>query len=151
LFYFAAAVDIATDTLIQNTIRTEFRDWTVLTVAHRLNTIIDSSRVMTLSHGRLEAIGSPAELLQEDAENDNLFRRLVDETGTASASYLRKVAAGELKIFDDIVDAEALVKRKNAGAGATEADSDNHHHQTHARRKRSTKKSKTTKKAAEQQ
>ena len=39
-----AAVDLETDDLIQNTIRTEFEECTVLTIAHRLNTILDYTR-----------------------------------------------------------------------------------------------------------
>ena len=39
-----AAVDLETDELIQNTIRQEFSDCTILTIAHRLNTILDSDR-----------------------------------------------------------------------------------------------------------
>lgn len=43
-----------TDGLIQQTIRTKFKDCTVLTIAHRLHTIMDSDRVMVLQGGRLE-------------------------------------------------------------------------------------------------
>merc|ERR1712045_370339 len=58
-----AAVDLETDDLIQATIREEFADCTVLTIAHRLNTIMDSSRVMVLDKGRLVEFASPEELL----------------------------------------------------------------------------------------
>lgn len=57
-------VDSSTDQLIQSTIRTAFKDCTVLTIAHRLNTIIDSDRIMVLDAGQLVEFGSPAALLQ---------------------------------------------------------------------------------------
>lgn len=41
-----AAIDHTTDDLIQNTIRTEFKDCTIFTIAHRLNTILDSDRLI---------------------------------------------------------------------------------------------------------
>jgi ATP-binding cassette subfamily C (CFTR/MRP) protein 1 len=44
-----AAVDLETDSLIQSTIRKAFSDCTVLTIAHRLNTILDSNRVLVLN------------------------------------------------------------------------------------------------------
>uniref|UniRef100_A0A9J8BGV1 ABC-type glutathione-S-conjugate transporter n=1 Tax=Cyprinus carpio carpio TaxID=630221 RepID=A0A9J8BGV1_CYPCA len=58
-----AAVDLETDDLIQNTIRTEFSHCTVLTIAHRLNTILDSSRVMVLDSGKIVEFDSPSVLL----------------------------------------------------------------------------------------
>lgn len=59
-----AAVDLETDDLIQRTIRTEFIDCTVLTIAHRLNTIMDSDRVIVLDKGRIIEFDSPTILLQ---------------------------------------------------------------------------------------
>ncbi|KFV74610.1 Canalicular multispecific organic anion transporter 1, partial [Dryobates pubescens] len=60
-----AAVDLETDHLIQTTIRSEFSDCTVLTIAHRLNTIMDSNRVMVLQAGRIVEFDSPEELLKK--------------------------------------------------------------------------------------
>lgn len=42
-----------TDELIQRTLRTKFADYTVLTIAHRLNTIIDSNRVLVMDAGEI--------------------------------------------------------------------------------------------------
>ncbi|CAG7824411.1 unnamed protein product, partial [Allacma fusca] len=60
-----AAVDLGTDDLIQKTIRQEFQDCTVLTIAHRLNTIMDYDRVMVLDNGEIQEFDSPAVLLQD--------------------------------------------------------------------------------------
>ncbi|XP_049538577.1 multidrug resistance-associated protein 1 isoform X2 [Anopheles darlingi] len=59
-----AAVDLETDDLIQRTIRTEFKDCTVLTIAHRLNTILDSDKVIVLDKGQIVEFAPPNELLQ---------------------------------------------------------------------------------------
>lgn len=59
-----AAVDLETDNLIQNTIRNEFRECTVLTIAHRLNTILDYDRVIVLNKGTIEEFDSPTCLLK---------------------------------------------------------------------------------------
>ncbi|XP_055859162.1 ATP-binding cassette sub-family C member 3-like [Episyrphus balteatus] len=60
-----AAVDLETDDLIQKTIRTEFKDCTVLTIAHRLNTILDSDKVIVLDKGEIIEFASPTSLLQD--------------------------------------------------------------------------------------
>uniref|UniRef100_A0A3P8P9G3 ATP-binding cassette, sub-family C (CFTR/MRP), member 2 n=1 Tax=Astatotilapia calliptera TaxID=8154 RepID=A0A3P8P9G3_ASTCA len=61
-----AAVDLETDNLIQNTIRKEFSDCTVLTIAHRLHSIMDSSRVMVLDAGKVVEFDSPSNLLEKE-------------------------------------------------------------------------------------
>ena len=58
-----AAIDLETDDLIQETIRREFSDCTVLTIAHRLNTILDSSKVMVLDAGKIVEFDTPETLL----------------------------------------------------------------------------------------
>jgi len=56
-------VDMGTDTFIQNVIKTKFADTTVITIAHRLNTIADYDRVVVMSKGRIVEDGMPWELL----------------------------------------------------------------------------------------
>ena len=54
-----AAVDLETDDLVQATIRQEFSECTVITIAHRLNTIMDTNRVMVLDQGNIAEFDSP--------------------------------------------------------------------------------------------
>lgn len=60
-----AAIDLKTDALIQQTIRSEFSNCTVLTIAHRLKTIMDSSRVLVLDKGKIAEFDSPENLLAD--------------------------------------------------------------------------------------
>uniref|UniRef100_A0A8D3C892 ABC-type glutathione-S-conjugate transporter n=1 Tax=Scophthalmus maximus TaxID=52904 RepID=A0A8D3C892_SCOMX len=60
-----AAVDLETDSLIQNTIRKEFSHCTVLTIAHRLHSILDCSRVMVLDAGKIVEFDSPSNLFEK--------------------------------------------------------------------------------------
>ncbi|MEE6486330.1 hypothetical protein FKM82_014574 [Ascaphus truei] len=76
-----AAVDLETDNLIQRTIRSEFSDCTVLTIAHRLHTIMDSNRVMVLDAGKIIEFGSPDELLQRQGH----FFSMTKDAGIGSA------------------------------------------------------------------
>ena len=59
-----ASVDLSTDSLIQTTIAKEFNDCTILTIAHRLNTIMDSHRVLVVDRGSAVEFDSPENLLQ---------------------------------------------------------------------------------------
>ncbi|XP_069171929.1 multidrug resistance-associated protein 1 isoform X6 [Procambarus clarkii] len=73
-----AAVDLETDDLIQQTIRREFDDCTVLTIAHRLNTIMDSVRVLVLDKGEVKEFDAPATLLQN---KDSIFFGMAKDAG----------------------------------------------------------------------
>ncbi len=73
-----AAVDIETDALLQATLRSNiFENRTVITIAHRINTILDSDRVMVLQQGRVAEFDSPRELINRRG----LFYELVREAG----------------------------------------------------------------------
>ncbi|KAI9197309.1 P-loop containing nucleoside triphosphate hydrolase protein [Polychytrium aggregatum] len=87
-----ANVDFETDKLIQSSLREDFRGSTVLTIAHRLNTIVDYDKILVLDTGNVVEYDSPRVLLQNKASE---FSRLVDETGQANAAVLRSMAAKE--------------------------------------------------------
>ncbi|ESO87141.1 hypothetical protein LOTGIDRAFT_107213, partial [Lottia gigantea] len=61
-----AAIDLETDDLIQATIKIEFESCTVLTIAHRLNTILDYDRIMVLDSGRIKELDDPHNLLRDE-------------------------------------------------------------------------------------
>jgi len=70
-----ASIDNSTDALIQKTIRENFSEATVLTIAHRLNTIMDSDRVLVLDSGMVAEFDSPANLL---TKKSGLFKDFVE-------------------------------------------------------------------------
>ncbi|XP_071953210.1 ATP-binding cassette sub-family C member 4-like [Antedon mediterranea] len=84
-----ANVDIKTDTLIQATIREKFEHCTVLTIAHRLNTIMDSDRIMILDQGRIAEFDEPFVLLQK---NDGFLKKMVSKCGQTEAANLLDIA-----------------------------------------------------------
>nr|XP_046259915.1 ATP-binding cassette sub-family C member 4-like isoform X2 [Scatophagus argus] len=84
-----ANVDPRTDSLIQQTIRDKFQECTVLTIAHRLDTIIDCDRILVLAAGRIQEYDQPYMLLQNQ---DGLFYQMVQQTGRAEAASLLHTA-----------------------------------------------------------
>jgi ABC-type multidrug transport system fused ATPase/permease subunit len=98
-----ASVDSETDALIQKMVRKNFKDTTVLTIAHRLNTIMDYDRVLVLDKGQVAEFGSPKELLDNPK---GIFTSMVEATGPGSAEHLRKIANGEMTVVE-IIAAEA--------------------------------------------
>jgi len=73
-----AGVDMETDDLIQATIRSEFTECTVLTIAHRLNTIMDYDRIMVLDKGQIKEMDSPQTLL---ADTTSVFHGMARDAG----------------------------------------------------------------------
>jgi ATP-binding cassette subfamily C (CFTR/MRP) protein 1 len=72
---------MATDALIQKAIRIDFASSTVITIAHRINTIIDYDRVLVMSQGQVA-----------EYDPDSVFTSMVNETGAQNAAHLRSLA-----------------------------------------------------------
>jgi len=73
-----AAVDLETDELIQTTIRAQFADCTVITIAHRLNTIIDNDLVVVMDKGLVSEVGSPKQLMDNPS---SAFHSMAKDAG----------------------------------------------------------------------
>ena len=84
-----ANVDFKTDALVQEAIRECFSDCTVLTIAHRLHTIIDSDRILCLSKGRIESFGRPIDLIEDQT---SIFHELIHSLDPNESKRLIEVA-----------------------------------------------------------
>ncbi|KAI8908383.1 P-loop containing nucleoside triphosphate hydrolase protein [Gorgonomyces haynaldii] len=84
-----ASVDGAADKMIQESIKTQFKHTTVLSIAHRLNTIADFDRVLVLQDGELAEYDAPHILLSNPK---SLFSALADATGQANSQLIRDIA-----------------------------------------------------------
>ncbi|KAJ8684192.1 hypothetical protein QAD02_019984, partial [Eretmocerus hayati] len=84
-----ANVDPATDALIQKSIRSNFKDCTVLTIAHRLNTIMDSDKVLVMDNGEAVEYDHPHVLLSSQT---SIFTSMVEQTGRSMSEHLKGVA-----------------------------------------------------------
>ena len=82
-----ANVDKANDTLIQRKLRERFAGCTVITIAHRLKTVIDYDSIMVVDKGQCMEIGSPAQLL----EQGGLFAAMIEATGHEESHVLKQL------------------------------------------------------------
>lgn len=87
-----SAVDMATDALIQRSIREEFTDATLVVIAHRLSTIADFDRILVLGDGRVAEYGTPQELWERDGGR-GMFRGMCEESG--EKDRLRRIVFGK--------------------------------------------------------
>lgn len=81
-----ASVDLETDQLLQNALKRSFRDATIIAVAHRLDTVIDSDFILVLDQGKVAEFGHPKELLSKAGGK---FSSMVDSTGETNSKILR--------------------------------------------------------------
>ncbi|XP_062174169.1 putative ABC transporter C family member 15 isoform X2 [Alnus glutinosa] len=79
-----ASVDSATDGVMQKIISQEFKDRTVVTIAHRIHTVIDSDLVLVLSEGKIAEYDTPGKLLKRP---DSFFSKLIQEYSSRSKSF----------------------------------------------------------------
>lgn len=95
-----ANIDSHTDHLLQKTLRTKFSECTVITIAHRLNTIIDSDKIVVMDTGSIVEFDSPYELLRD--KPDGHFAQMVQKTGKEMARLLHQQAEQKyLQQFDN--------------------------------------------------
>lgn len=73
-----ASVDVETDQIVQKTIREVFKDRTILTIAHRIDTVLDSDKIVVLDSGEVKEFDSPSNLL---ANKESLFYHLCSQGG----------------------------------------------------------------------
>jgi ABC-type multidrug transport system fused ATPase/permease subunit len=93
-----ASIDYATDSKIQDTLR-ELKNNTILTIAHRLQTIVDHDAVLVLDKGEVKEYASPWDLIQQE---DGLFRSMCETSGDFDSLYqLAKKAWQDKRLVDD--------------------------------------------------
>ncbi len=113
-----AAVDLQTDKLIQQAIKENFKDLTVLTIAHRLNTIMEADKILFMDAGKVMEFAPPLVLLQRP---DGYFNSLLKETGLDSYNKLKRIAEDkvtnlglDLKLAARQHDPDNIIMDKNS-------------------------------------
>lgn len=100
-----SSVDVGTDRLVQKLIRAEFKHCTIITIAHRISTIIDCDQIIVMQSGVVAEVGHPAELLKNSESQTNeiqpdfptkrgIFRSMAQKLGPEQFEKLCAVAEG---------------------------------------------------------
>ncbi|GMM27633.1 bile acid-transporting ATPase [Martiniozyma asiatica (nom. inval.)] len=111
-----ASIDYETDAKIQNTIREEFSGSTILTIAHRLKTIIDYDKILVLENGNVKEYDHPWKLLNDP---NGTFYSMCQDTG--EFNELKKIAKDAwVKGFGDSLVAESIVEEAENSSRAKE-------------------------------
>ncbi|CAO3569994.1 unnamed protein product [Mortierella alpina] len=116
-----SAVDIQTDLLIQETIKKNFANCTVLMIAHRLNTIIECDKILVMEDGRVVEFEHPTKLIEN---KDGYFHSLVKQSGPDAVARLKimlrehgQTVDGEPPIVIDQAESSARAGRRASFAG----------------------------------
>jgi len=109
-----ASLSNDSDALIQLMIRQNFKEKTIITIAHRLNTIMDADKVIVLDQGNVAEFDSPKKLLEDKS---GIFSGMVAATGKGSAKHLKKIANGEISVVQLLEEEsesapEKMIKKK---------------------------------------
>ncbi|KAF9282831.1 hypothetical protein BGZ68_005732 [Mortierella alpina] len=116
-----SAVDIQTDLLIQETIKKNFANCTVLMIAHRLNTIIECDKILVMEDGRVVEFEHPTKLIEN---KDGYFHSLVKQSGPDAVARLKimlrehgQTVDGEPPIVSGQPESSARAGRRTSFAG----------------------------------
>ncbi|KAJ6537690.1 P-loop containing nucleoside triphosphate hydrolase protein [Mycena capillaripes] len=89
-----ASVDLDTDNKIQRTIQTQFRDRTLICIAHRLRTILSYDRILVLDAGKIAEFDTPLNLFNKD---DGLFRSLCEKSNITSSDIEKAITCDAME------------------------------------------------------
>ncbi|KAF7342738.1 ABC protein [Mycena sanguinolenta] len=89
-----ASVDFETDNKIQRTIQTQFRDRTLICIAHRLRTILSYDRILVLDAGQIAEFDTPLSLFNKD---DGLFRSLCEKSNITSSDIEKAITSNDME------------------------------------------------------
>lgn len=100
-----ANVDSETDKFIQETIRDQFVNCTVITIAHRLNTVMDSDRILVMDAGNAVEFDHPHVLLSRP---NSWLQKLVEQVGSETSAYLKSIAKKSYEKRHRVEDVEQV-------------------------------------------